>query len=83
METKRRSLAKALSWRFIATAVTVTVAYLYSHDVKAAAAIGVADSLIKIFAYYLHERAWIRAAVPKAETTSPAVTAMPGGAKSC
>ena len=59
------------------------MAYLYSHDVKAAAAIGVADSLIKIFAYYLHERAWIRSATPKAEVSTPASTAMPGGAKTC
>lgn len=58
METKRRSLAKAISWRFIALAVTTAVGFLMTGSAKFAVSIGVADSMIKILAYYLHERTW-------------------------
>lgn len=58
MESRKRSLLKAFSWRGIALAITALVTFLYSGDWRAAAAIGFGDSAIKIFAYYLHERAW-------------------------
>lgn len=59
METKRRSLAKALSWRVIAWSITASVAYLFTGKVAFALSIGFADSLLKIFAYYMHERTWM------------------------
>lgn len=59
METKRRSLAKALSWRVVAWSITVAIAYLFTGKVAFALSIGVADSVLKIFAYYLHERSWM------------------------
>lgn len=58
-ETHTRSLAKALSWRVFALAITTGVSYLLSDSVAVAVSIGVADSLIKIGAYYAHERAWM------------------------
>jgi adenylylsulfate kinase len=80
MESRRRSLVKALSWRVIATAVTTTLAYLWSHDVKVAASIGAADSIIKLFAYYLHERAWLNVDAGRVAVSAAAPAA---GAKSC
>lgn len=59
METKRRSLAKALSWRVIAWSITASVAYLFTGKIAFALSIGFADSLLKIFAYYMHERTWM------------------------
>ncbi len=59
VETKRRSLAKALSWRVIAWSITAGVAYLFTGRIAFALSVGFADSLIKIFAYYLHERSWM------------------------
>lgn len=59
METKRRSLAKALSWRVIAWCITASIAYLFTGKVAFALSVGFADSLLKIFAYYLHERSWM------------------------
>lgn len=69
METKRRSLAKALTWRVIAWSITASVAFLFTGKVMFALSIGFADSLLKIFAYYMHERTWMsidygRRAVP-------------------
>lgn len=58
-DSHTRSLAKALSWRVFALGITTGVSYLLSHSVTVAVSIGVVDSLIKIGAYYAHERAWI------------------------
>lgn len=60
METKRRSIAKAVSWRVVATAVTTTVVYFITGRVDAAVEVGAIDTTIKIFAYFAHERAWLR-----------------------
>lgn len=59
METHSRSLAKAFSWRVVALAITTGVSYLLSESVAVAVSIGLIDSLIKIGAYYGHERAWM------------------------
>ena len=59
MESHFRSITKALSWRFIATLVTFSVAWLVTGKLSLAAEIGVADTVIKLGAYYFHERAWI------------------------
>ena len=55
-----RSVVKALSWRLIASAVTVTVVWVVTGKMELAAAVGVGDTLIKILLYYFHERAWMR-----------------------
>ena len=59
MDTRRRSLAKALSWRVIAWLITASIAYLFTGKATFALSIGFADSLLKIFVYYLHERTWM------------------------
>ncbi|MEM6993866.1 MAG: DUF2061 domain-containing protein [Myxococcota bacterium] len=71
MESRRRSIAKALSWRVLAVMITAFVAYLFTDDGAFAVKIGVADSVIKLLVYYLHERAWIRASFGRAPTEAP------------
>ncbi len=58
METHFRSITKALSWRFLATLITFTVAWLLTGKLHLAAEIGLADTLIKLAIYYWHERLW-------------------------
>ena len=58
-ETHTRSLAKALSWRVFALAITTGVSYVLSESVAVAISIGAIDSLIKIGVYYAHERVWM------------------------
>ena len=60
MDTHARSIAKALSWRFLATVITFGVAWFVTGAVTAAVAIGIADTLVKLGIYYGHERAWNR-----------------------
>jgi uncharacterized membrane protein len=68
METKRRSLAKALSWRFFATLITMAVAYIVTDEVTFALEIGAADTLLKIFIFFGHERIWQRIPYGKIES---------------
>ncbi len=60
MESHARTITKALSWRFIATMITFTVAWLVTGQLTFAAEIGIADTIIKLGTYYFHERLWIR-----------------------
>ncbi len=60
METKRRSLYKALSWRFFATIITMVVAFGITGELAFALEIGALDTSIKLGAYFMHERAWLR-----------------------
>jgi adenylylsulfate kinase len=58
METRRRSILKAISWRAIATLITVAVVYMFTGEVKSALTVGLADTTIKFGAYFFHERTW-------------------------
>lgn len=60
METHVRTIMKSLSWRFIATLITFSVAWIITRELTFAVEIGIADTLIKLGAYYFHERVWIR-----------------------
>ena len=60
METTRRSIAKAISWRLIATVITSSLALGLTGQWEFAATIGVADTALKFFVYFGHERLWNR-----------------------
>jgi len=53
-------MAKALSWRVVAFVITFGIAFLITGKTEQAIGIGFIDSLVKIFAYYTHERVWFR-----------------------
>lgn len=57
-ETRRRSIVKAVSWRFVATMTTVSIVYILTRELKLAAAAGAVDVVAKLILYYLHERVW-------------------------
>ena len=58
MESKYRSLAKAISYRVLGSAVTALIAYLLTHQMSVSAGIGMLDMFMKIGLYFLHERVW-------------------------
>ena len=60
METHLRSIAKAVSWRIGGTVVTFIIALLVSKKIDLALKVGLLDTLVKISAFYLHERIWHR-----------------------
>lgn len=57
-ESHLRSVLKAFSWRIVATTTTTTIAYFITGEIDAALLIGGIEFFLKIFVYYLHERAW-------------------------
>ena len=56
--TKARHLAKAVTWRFIASITTALIALYYGLPMKAVGAVFLADIVIKFVLYYGHERLW-------------------------
>ena len=58
MVTKTRHLAKAITWRIIASITTAIIAYMFGLPPKAVGAVFVADLIIKFVLYYIHERIW-------------------------
>lgn len=65
MDSRLRALAKAGTWRIVALAITAACAWLVTGEIKYAASIGLADTVIKLGSYYFHERLWDRARVGK------------------
>ncbi|MCK9256200.1 MAG: DUF2061 domain-containing protein [Bacteroidales bacterium] len=57
-----KSLAKTITWRIIASTTTFLLAYFFFHDdakaIQKASGVAVAEAVIKMFMYFLHERAW-------------------------
>ena len=60
METRLRSVAKALTWRVTALVVTTVVVWVVTGKPKLAISIGVLDTVIKLAVYYAHERYWLK-----------------------
>ena len=60
MESHLRSVAKAITWRAGGTVVTFIVAWILTRRFELAAQIGILDTIVKIGAFYAHERLWNR-----------------------
>lgn len=69
MESHKRSLAKAATWRAGGLVITVIVALIWTRKVELAASIGVVDTLVKLVAFYFHERVWLRIHYGRARPT--------------
>lgn len=62
-ESRLRSFLKGLTWRIIATATIIVIAYFTTGNIEMALKIGGFEFVIKLLLYYAHERAW--QAVPR------------------
>jgi len=60
ISSSRRSGAKAVTWRVIATATTMFLVYVFTGELDLSLGVGVFDVLLKLVFYFLHERAWNR-----------------------
>jgi len=56
--SKSRHLAKAVTWRIIASITTAIIAYGFGLPPKAVGGVFIADLVIKFVLYYAHERLW-------------------------
>ena len=59
-EKNIRSIAKGVSWRFIATGTTVVIVYVFFGRLDLAIVAGIIESVLKIALYWVHERIWQR-----------------------
>jgi uncharacterized membrane protein len=59
-ETRKRSLAKSILWRFICIVVSIVVSYALTFRWDVAVAIGGVYNVVTMVLYYFHERFWNR-----------------------
>lgn len=58
MEKHVRSFAKAISWRIVATLTTMLLVFAFTGSLMISGSVGIAELVVKILVYYLHERVW-------------------------
>ena len=57
-ESHKRTVAKTISWRIIATITTALLVYIFTGNFKIAVVVGALEAVLKLLFYYLHERGW-------------------------
>ena len=60
LESRKRHLAKTLTWRFIGTLDTMIIAWVITGNPLTGLKIGIAEVLTKMLLYYIHERVWYK-----------------------
>ena len=59
-ETNKRSIAKGISWRLIATTTTIVIVYFFFGRLDLAIVTGLIETVLKVALYWAHERAWFK-----------------------
>lgn len=60
MDSRRRSIIKAITWRILALLITIIISFAILGSWSLSIAIGIVTSLLKTLFYYIHERLWER-----------------------
>jgi len=58
METHMRSVAKAISWRIVATLTTIFLVFAFTGNLVISGGVALTELITKIVIYYVHERVW-------------------------
>ena len=58
--SKKRHIAKTISYRVISTTIGIIVVWGVSGSLKVGTAFGIAELVYKPVQYYIHERVWYR-----------------------
>jgi uncharacterized membrane protein len=58
VDSHRRSVVKAVSYRLFATSLVFLIAFLYTGELGSSAKIGVSAAVAKTALYYCWERLW-------------------------
>ena len=58
--TKKRHIAKTISYRVISTIIGFMIMYLFTGSVMIGATFSVAELIYKPIQYYIHERVWYK-----------------------
>lgn len=60
IQSRRRHLAKTITWRLIGTVDTVLIGWVVTGDAWIGVQVGGVEMVTKMILYYFHERAWFR-----------------------
>jgi uncharacterized membrane protein len=60
MDSHKRSIAKTISWRIVATTTTIAAVFIFTGNLTLSIGVGAVEMIAKLIFYYLHERAWNR-----------------------
>lgn len=63
-KTRKRHIAKAVTWRIVGTIDTIIISWIISGNPFTGLKIGLAEVVTKMLLYYFHERIWFKANVP-------------------
>lgn len=58
--SKKRHIAKTISYRIISTTIGIVVIWGVSGSLKVGTAFGIAELIYKPIQYYIHERIWYK-----------------------
>ena len=64
--SRKRHIAKAITWRLIGTIDTILLSWFITGDPLVGLQIGFAEVITKMILYYLHERVWFKINLSKA-----------------
>ncbi len=83
-ETHSRSIAKALSWRIIASLTTTLLVLIFTGRLDLSLAVGGSEFVAKIGLFWLHERIWDRLRFGRRQTPAAVIwfTGLSGSGKS-
>ena len=59
METRKRSIIKSITFRMLATFITMLLVWIFTKDLTLSGSIAILEVILKLIAYYAHERVWI------------------------
>ncbi|GGW87114.1 DUF2061 domain-containing protein [Salegentibacter mishustinae] len=59
-DSKKRHIAKTITWRVVGTIDTMVLAWVISGDPMVGLQVGGAEVVTKMILYYLHERGWYK-----------------------
>ena len=57
-ENHKRSIAKSISWRALATLTTMAIVFIFTESIAASLGVGVIQAIANTILYYFHERTW-------------------------
>jgi len=60
VEPYKNPFWKAITWRIIASVITMGLVYLTTGNVVQTLLVGIPESILKVLFYILHEMAWER-----------------------
>ncbi|UJQ93222.1 DUF2061 domain-containing protein [Mariluticola halotolerans] len=60
METRTRSIVKAISWQLVGLVTMTLLAFLITGDLGAAGGLAVVGAISGFLCFFIHERVWAR-----------------------